>query len=74
MKLKELKELKELSTEELKQKEKALKKELFELNYQRRMGTVEKPHRFKTLRGTIARILTIIRERDLENERNTKKA
>ena len=69
-----LKELKELSSEELLKKQNDLKKELFGLNYERKIGQVEKPSRFGLLRRDIARILTIIRERDLENERNTKKA
>ena len=69
-----IKELKELSSEELLKKQNDLKKELFALNYERKIGQVEKPSRFGLLRRDIARILTIIRERDLENERNTKKA
>ena len=67
-----IKELKELSSEELTQKEKGFKKELFDLNYQRKLGTVEKNSRFRLLRRDIARILTIIRERELDNERKSK--
>jgi len=67
------KELRNLSTEELGQKEKGFKKEFFDLNYQRKMGRVEKPSRFRTLKKDIARILTIVKERDIENERNTEK-
>jgi len=66
------KELRELNTEELRQKEKAFKKDLFELNYQRGMGAVDKPARFRTLKRNIAKILTIIKERDLQNERDGK--
>ena len=67
------KEFKNLSVEDLAQKEKNLKKELFELQFQRRVGTVEKPARFKNIKRDIARILTEIRERDLKNERTSKK-
>ncbi|MBI5150650.1 MAG: 50S ribosomal protein L29 [Candidatus Omnitrophica bacterium] len=67
------KKFKELTSEELVQKTQDLKKELYGLNYQRRMGNVEKPARFKALRLEIARALTIIRERELENERSGKK-
>ncbi|MBI5415434.1 MAG: 50S ribosomal protein L29 [Candidatus Omnitrophica bacterium] len=67
------KKFKELTSEELVQKTKDLKKELYGLNYQRRMGNVEKPARFKALRRENARALTIIRERELENERSGKK-
>jgi len=61
------KEFRGLSTEELTQKEKGFKKDLFEMNYQRKMGNVEKPARFKLLKRDIAKILTIIRERELKN-------
>ncbi len=68
-----IKEFKELTTEELVKKQQGFKKELFDLNYQRKIGQVEKPSRFGMLRRDIARILTIIRERELDNERNAKK-
>ncbi len=62
------KELRELSSEDLTQKEKIFKKDLFDLNYQRKMGAVEKPSLFKKLRKDIARIHTILKERELKNE------
>ena len=68
-----LKELKELSSDELLQKIKTIKKELFGMQYQRKMGNVEKPARFKLLRRDIARSLTIIKERELDYERNSQK-
>lgn len=64
------KELRELGVEELGQKEKALKKELFELNYQRKMGTVEKPARFRKIKKDIARILTLLNERESKHARD----
>ena len=68
-----LKSLRELSSQELEQKEKTLKKDLFDLNYQRKIGAVEKPSRFKQIRKEISQILTILKERDLEDERNAQK-
>ena len=65
-----VKEIRELSIEELAQKEKGFKKELFNLNFNRKTGSLEKPHRFKLLKRDIARIQTIIRERELANERS----
>lgn len=56
-------ELKNLSSQELQEKEKTLKKELFALNFQRKNARVEKPARFKLLKKDIARILTILNER-----------
>ena len=58
-----IKELRALGIEELQSKEKTLKKELFDLYFQRRMGSVEKPGRFKTLRREIARVMTLLTER-----------
>jgi large subunit ribosomal protein L29 len=63
--------LKELSSQELVQKEKIFKKELFDLNVQRRLGSVEKPSRFRLLKRDIARIFTILRERELETEKKS---
>ncbi len=65
------KELRDLNNEELLQKEKEFKKELFGLNYQRKLGSVEKPSRFKDLKKSIARIMTIIKEREQEDARNS---
>ena len=67
------KELRELGSQELMEKEKTFKKELFDLVYQRKMGRVEKPSRFRILKRDIARILTILKERELKNERDGKK-
>lgn len=66
-----IKELKDLSSDELIQKEKSLKQELFNLSFQRKHGLVEKPGLFRTLRRDIARILTLLKER--ENNGTTKR-
>jgi large subunit ribosomal protein L29 len=58
-----IQELKNLSKEELLQKEKSLKEELFKLNMQRYSGNVEKPHLFSCLKRDIARIATILNEK-----------
>jgi large subunit ribosomal protein L29 len=49
-------ELRELSSDDLLQKEKTLKKDIFELNQQRELGAVEKPSRFSLIKKDIARI------------------
>ena len=67
-----IKELRQLSSDELITKEKSFKKELFDLTYKKKIGAVEKPARFKNLRRMIAKIMTIIRERELDNERSVK--
>jgi len=48
----------ELTEEELLQKEKELRKELFNLRFQAVSGHVENPGRIKTIKRDIARVLT----------------
>ncbi len=63
-------ELRNLSREELLQKEKAIKEELFKLNMQRYGGRVDKPHMFFLLKRDIARIKTILTEKQNKVESN----
>ncbi len=58
------KELRNLAPEELVHKEKSLKKMLFELNFQKKYGKVEKPGQFRTLRRDIAKIQTVLNEKE----------
>lgn len=60
------KDLRNFSVEELIQKEKALKEELFKLNLQRYGVRVEKPHLFAIVKKDIARINTILNEKKSE--------
>ena len=61
-----VKDLRQVSSEELVQKERSFKKELFDLNYQRKTGRVEKSSRFSLFKKDIARILTILKEREVK--------
>lgn len=56
--------MRNLSREELLQKEKDLKEELYKLNLQRYGGRVEKPHMFSQIKRDIARIQTILNEKN----------
>lgn len=58
----EVKELLDMTPEELLQKEKELRKELFHLRFQLLTGRVENPLRIKQARRDIARIKTVFRE------------
>ena len=60
------KDLRNLSVEELLQKEKALKEELFKLNLQRYGARVDKPHMFSLVKKDIARINTILNEKKVK--------
>lgn len=55
-------QLREMTKEELIQKKITLKKELFDLRHQAKMGRVDKPHRIGEARREIARIETILKE------------
>lgn len=55
-------ELRGLSVEELKEKEKDFRGELFNLKIQRATGKIENPNRLKILRKDVARINTIMKE------------
>jgi large subunit ribosomal protein L29 len=59
-----IQELRNLSKEELLQKEKTLKEELFKLTMQRYGGRVERPHLFSLIRKDIARIQTILHAKE----------
>ena len=66
-----VKEIRALSSDELIQKEKLLKKDLFQLQYQRKIGRVERPAMFKKIRREIAQMQTILNER--KNDGNKSK-
>ena len=66
MNLLKIKELRELSNKELEGKIIEAKKELFGLRMKQSTGTLEKPSKIKELRKDVARMKTIMRERELE--------
>ena len=61
-----MEEFRKLSTEELNNKIKENKEELFNLRFQQATGNLEKPVRLRELRKQVAKMKTIIRERELE--------
>lgn len=61
-----MEEYRKLSTEELNNKIKENKEELFNLRFQQATGNLEKPVRLRELRKQVAKMKTIIRERELE--------
>ena len=58
-------EIRELSTEEINKKLVETKEELFNLRFQQATGSLEKPSRINELRKLVARMKTILREREL---------
>jgi large subunit ribosomal protein L29 len=58
------KELRELTNEELRKRKKDLKEELFNLRFQLSTGQLENTARIRLVKRDIARIETILRERE----------
>lgn len=61
-------EIRNLSNEELVKKIDESKAELFNLRLSQASGSLEKPSRINELRKLVARMKTVLRERELENK------
>ena len=62
-----VKEYRKLTVEDLKSKITESKKELFDLRLKQSTGALEKPSRIHELRKNIARMNTILREKEMTN-------
>jgi large subunit ribosomal protein L29 len=60
------KEVREMTEQELEKKAQELKGELFNLRFQLATGQLDNPMRIKQVRKSIARIKTVMRERELK--------
>ena len=65
----EIKELRKLTNEELVKMIIEKKEELFTKRMQQSSGTLDKPVQLRTLRREIARIKTILKEREMDGEK-----
>ncbi len=61
-------EIRELSSEDLNKKIEEYKEELFNLRFSQATGNLEKPSRINELRKLVARMKTVLRERELNGE------
>ncbi len=59
-------DIRKLSTEEINKKITESKQELFNLRMKQATGSLENPSRIRELRKTVARLKTILREREIE--------
>lgn len=66
-----IREIRDLGDAELLERVESLKEELFNLRFQLATGQLDNPMRIKQVRHEIARILTVLRERELEAELQT---
>lgn len=64
-----IQELRALTEQELEEKVPAFEKELFGLREQARLGKIEKSSRIRQVRKEIARIKTILKEREVESKK-----
>jgi large subunit ribosomal protein L29 len=62
-------ELADLDADELAAKLAEAKNELFNLRFQNVTGQLDNPHRLREVRKDIARVLTVMRQRELAEER-----
>jgi len=58
-------ELRAMTVEELRNKEEELKREILTLRFQKALGRLDSPAKYRTLRKDLARVKTIIREKEL---------
>lgn len=63
-------EIRELTAEELQIKLKDLKEELFNLRFQHAINQLDNPMRISAVKKDIARVLTVIREQELNSSEN----
>ena len=66
MKKTQLEKIREMSVSELENREKELKKELFNLRFQHAINQLENPMRLKAVKKEIAVIKTVLRENELK--------
>ena len=57
-------EIRELHVDELRQREKDMDDQLFRLRIQKSMGQLEAAHKLKALRRDLARVKTVLREKE----------
>jgi large subunit ribosomal protein L29 len=57
-------EVRDLGVDELRQREKDLDDQLFRLRIQKSMGQVEAAHKLRSLRRDLARVKTVLREKE----------
>lgn len=57
-------EIRKMSASEINKKIAELKNELFELRMKQSTGNLDKPHKINELRKTVARLKTVLNEKD----------
>ena len=66
----DIKDIRKLSNEDLEKKIKETKEELFTKRMQQANGTLEHPVELRALRHNVAKMKTVLRERELDGGKN----
>jgi large subunit ribosomal protein L29 len=66
----QLKDIRKMSVEEINKKIVDLKEELFNLKFQAALGNIEKPARMNEIKRTIARLKTVLTEKETASKAN----
>ena len=61
-----IEEIRNFDTKELEQKVRELKQDLFTMRFQQGTGQLENPHQMKQTKKDIARILTVLKQRQMD--------
>jgi large subunit ribosomal protein L29 len=62
--------LQDLTIDELNEKHRQYKEELFNLRFQNAIGQLQNTSRIKAVRKTIARVLTVVREKQMAGDQS----
>jgi len=71
-KMKKTSDFRSMTVDELRQEENSMRKELFNLRFQKVTGEIENPQRIKRVRKDIARVLTVINEKSKADRQKIK--
>ena len=66
----EAKNLRDLTIDELNEKHRQYKEELFNLRFQNAIGQLQNTSRINAVKKTIARVLTVVREKQMAGEQS----
>ena len=67
-------ELRDMTADQLQAKLKELKSELFNLRFQHAINQLDNPHKIVETRKSIAKVLTVLREKELAQTENGSEA
>lgn len=67
-----IRELRDMTDDELRRESRELRRALFNLRLSQATGQLEKPHKLGAARRDLARVLTVLRERELKGAKEAR--